>query len=188
MSRLGRLTQYLNRSSQVLRDNTSRGKYLANKATRSLISSPYYRLSVIRMAGADEPSRAPLGLWTFNTKEQISQFATGCDGDIGGTSTVHLDLDESSAVASTRAGRRPTGRLRKPQRCCSECQCVNLVTRVMLRVNFRLVRELSCTLFGGDGEMVGGSRGRHGVLVWCVRVAAPTRQHAQDERAYVELA
>ena len=69
--------------------------------SRSLISSPYYRLSVIRMAGADEPSRAPLGLWTFNTKEQLSQFATGCDGDIGGTSTVHLDLDESSAVAST---------------------------------------------------------------------------------------
>ncbi|KAI0090256.1 complex I intermediate-associated protein CIA30 [Irpex rosettiformis] len=80
MSRLGRLSQYVNRSTQVLRENTSR---------------------VLRMAGADEPSRSPLTLWRFNTKEQVSQFATGCDGDIGGSSTVHLELDESTTVAST---------------------------------------------------------------------------------------
>jgi NADH dehydrogenase [ubiquinone] 1 alpha subcomplex assembly factor 1 len=53
------------------------------------------------MAGADEPSRDPLSLWTFNSKDEVAQFATGCDGDIGGTSTVHLELDESSAVAGT---------------------------------------------------------------------------------------
>ena len=53
------------------------------------------------MAGADEPSKDPLTLWTLNSKEKITQFATGCDADIGGTSTVHLELDESSALAST---------------------------------------------------------------------------------------
>ncbi|KAI0703804.1 complex I intermediate-associated protein CIA30 [Cytidiella melzeri] len=75
MSRFARLSQYLNRSGQVLRDNSSR---------------------MLRMAGADEPSREPLTLWNFNSQEQLSNFATGCDGDIGGTSTVHLELDKST--------------------------------------------------------------------------------------------
>lgn len=47
------------------------------------------------MSGADMPSRAPRTLFTFNSKEDIKQYATGCDGDIGGYSTVHLDLDEN---------------------------------------------------------------------------------------------
>jgi len=51
---------------------------------------------ILRMQGADEPSRAPRTLFSFNSKADLELFATGCDGDIGGTSTVNLDLDESA--------------------------------------------------------------------------------------------
>ncbi|GJE96230.1 complex I intermediate-associated protein CIA30 [Phanerochaete sordida] len=73
---MSRLSQYLNRSSQVLRDGASR---------------------VLRMAGADPQSRTPITLWTLNSREDIAQYATGCDADVGGTSSVHLELDERSA-------------------------------------------------------------------------------------------
>lgn len=56
---------------------------------------------VLRMEGADEPSRAPKLLYTFNTPEHIAQFATGCDADVGGMSTVHFELDESTAKPAT---------------------------------------------------------------------------------------
>lgn len=67
------------------------------------------------MQGADEPSRAPITLWTFHSREDVQQFATGCDADVGGLSTVHLDLDESS-VLSTAAGKKSTntGDVRRP--------------------------------------------------------------------------
>lgn len=52
------------------------------------------------MTGADEPSRAPNTLFTLNSREDLKQFATGCDADIGGSSSVHLELDESSAHPS----------------------------------------------------------------------------------------
>ncbi|KAF8742667.1 hypothetical protein AX14_002896 [Amanita brunnescens Koide BX004] len=78
---------YLNRSSQVLRDSATR---------------------VLRMQGADEPSRLPRTLFTFNSREDIRQFAAGCDADIGGTSTVHLVLDESpknnASIGKTATG------------------------------------------------------------------------------------
>ncbi|GLB40500.1 putative complex I intermediate-associated protein 30 (CIA30) [Lyophyllum shimeji] len=83
-----RLSQYLNRTSKVLRDNTSR---------------------ILRMQGADEISRAPRTLFTFNSPEDLQQFATGCDRDIGGTSTVHLDLEESPEI-NAPIGRRATGK------------------------------------------------------------------------------
>ncbi|KAF9237634.1 NADH:ubiquinone oxidoreductase intermediate-associated protein 30 [Melanogaster broomeanus] len=54
------------------------------------------------MEGANAPSRAPVTLFTLNTPEDIKQFATGCDADIGGTSTVHLELDESGSAATGR--------------------------------------------------------------------------------------
>lgn len=61
------------------------------------------------MEGADAPSRAPLTLFRLNSKQDIEQFATGCDADIGGTSTVHLDLDEhvgrNKGSGSTATGR-----------------------------------------------------------------------------------
>ncbi|EED79105.1 predicted protein, partial [Postia placenta Mad-698-R] len=74
---MSRLTQYLNRTSKLVRDNTSR---------------------VLLMQGADEPSRTPKTLFTFNSNEDIQQFATGCDADVGGTSTVHFGLDDSSVL------------------------------------------------------------------------------------------
>lgn len=69
----------------------------------------------MRMQGTDEPSRAPKTLFTLNSREDLAQFATGCDSDVGGTSTVHLDLDESSMLPAPDgegAGeiRRPTGK------------------------------------------------------------------------------
>lgn len=60
------------------------------------------------MQGADEPSRLPRTLFTFNSREDIRQFAAGCDADIGGTSTVHLVLDESpknnASIGKTATG------------------------------------------------------------------------------------
>ncbi|KAI0787994.1 complex I intermediate-associated protein CIA30 [Fomes fomentarius] len=73
---MSRLAGYLNRSSRVLRDNASR---------------------ILRMEGANEPSRTPMTLFAFNSREDIDQFATGCDADVGGTSTVNFALDESTA-------------------------------------------------------------------------------------------
>ncbi|KAG2347692.1 complex I intermediate-associated protein CIA30 [Suillus weaverae] len=65
--------------------------------------------TVLRMEGADGPSRAPLTLFRLNSKQDIEQFATGCDADIGGTSTVHLELEESrehnKGNGSTATGR-----------------------------------------------------------------------------------
>lgn len=49
------------------------------------------------MEGAKEPSRAPITLLSFHTREDLSQFATGCDADIGGTSTLNFELDECPA-------------------------------------------------------------------------------------------
>ncbi|KAJ4480058.1 complex I intermediate-associated protein 30-domain-containing protein [Lentinula aciculospora] len=52
---------------------------------------------ILKMTGADPPSRAPHTLYTFNSKDDLRMYTTGCDGDIGGNSTVNLDVDESSA-------------------------------------------------------------------------------------------
>lgn len=60
------------------------------------------------MKGADIPSRAPRTLFTFNSRDDISQYATGCDGDIGGNSTVHLDLDENPEH-NARIGKKAAG-------------------------------------------------------------------------------
>src|ERR1700722_730060 len=48
------------------------------------------------MQGADLPDRHPKTLYTFNSRTDIDQFAVGCDADVGGLSSVHLDLDEST--------------------------------------------------------------------------------------------
>ena len=46
------------------------------------------------MQGAEQPSRAPLSLFAFHSPEAIKNYALGCDADVGGTSTVHLDFDD----------------------------------------------------------------------------------------------
>ncbi|EKM58461.1 uncharacterized protein PHACADRAFT_252799 [Phanerochaete carnosa HHB-10118-sp] len=73
---MSRLPQYLHRTSKLMRDSASR---------------------MLRMTGADEPLRAPVTLFTLNSHEDLKHFATGCDADMGGRSSVHLELDESSA-------------------------------------------------------------------------------------------
>jgi len=48
-----------------------------------------------RMEGVNEPNRKPITLFNLNSHEDLSQFATGCDADIGGTSTANLTLERS---------------------------------------------------------------------------------------------
>ncbi|TCD61845.1 hypothetical protein EIP91_007835 [Steccherinum ochraceum] len=93
---MSRLSLFLNRSSKLLRDNSSK---------------------ILRMQGADEPSRAPKLLFEFNAKEAVEQFATGCDADIGGTSSVHFELNETptkpeglAALAGANYSPRPTAK------------------------------------------------------------------------------
>ena len=69
------------------------------------------------MEGADTPSRAPKTLFTFNSKEDVDDFATGCDADIGGTSSVHFTINENPSHEGTLAPlvgssytARPTGK------------------------------------------------------------------------------
>ncbi|KAH7912337.1 complex I intermediate-associated protein CIA30 [Hygrophoropsis aurantiaca] len=81
---------YLHRSSQLLKDHS---------------------VKILRMEGADAPSRHPKVLLKLNSREDIQQLVTGCDADIGGTSTVHLDLDES-LERNKGSGSNATGRFR----------------------------------------------------------------------------
>ncbi|KAH8100134.1 hypothetical protein BXZ70DRAFT_940534 [Cristinia sonorae] len=55
------------------------------------------------MQGADEPSRAPHTVFTLNSQEDVDGFATGCDADIGGTSSVNLTLNEQPTNQETLA-------------------------------------------------------------------------------------
>lgn len=57
---------------------------------------------VVHMTGSEAPSRAARTIFSFNDLDSIREFKTGCDADIGGTSTVHFDLDESPAHATGR--------------------------------------------------------------------------------------
>ncbi|KAI0784492.1 complex I intermediate-associated protein CIA30 [Abortiporus biennis] len=90
---LARWSLYMNRSSQILRDKTS---------------------SILRMQGADLPSRAPMPLLTFNSQKDIDHIATGCDGDIGGTSTVHFELDQSTESKSSSNTKQSSSLVTKP--------------------------------------------------------------------------
>lgn len=49
------------------------------------------------MQGAEQPSRAPLTLFSLNTPEAIKEYAYGCDADVGGTSTAFFDFDDDPA-------------------------------------------------------------------------------------------
>lgn len=60
------------------------------------------------MKGAEGPVLTSRTLFSFNTAADIKQFATGCDGDIGGLSTVHFDLDERSEINKS-IGKAATG-------------------------------------------------------------------------------
>lgn len=60
------------------------------------------------MEGADEPSRAAKTLFTFNERSEIEHYATGCDADIGGTSSVHFDFDETTALPESPNQTKPS--------------------------------------------------------------------------------
>jgi NADH dehydrogenase [ubiquinone] 1 alpha subcomplex assembly factor 1 len=60
------------------------------------------------MKGADSPTLTSRTLYSFNTPADIKQFAIGCDGDIGGLSTVHFDLDERPEINKS-IGKAATG-------------------------------------------------------------------------------
>ena len=69
---------------------------------------------VVLMKGADLPCRAPRTLFRFNSQDDIDQFAIGCDADIGGTSTVHLERyqnekEDTSMVGGGGGARGGTG-------------------------------------------------------------------------------
>jgi NADH dehydrogenase [ubiquinone] 1 alpha subcomplex assembly factor 1 len=55
-------------------------------------------VEVILMRGVQGPVRTPRTIFTFNSPETVNQFATGCDGDSGGLSTVHFDYDTRPEV------------------------------------------------------------------------------------------
>ncbi|KAG6373431.1 hypothetical protein JVT61DRAFT_6582 [Boletus reticuloceps] len=52
-------------------------------------------LPVLRMEGANPPNRAPITLLKLHTQQDVNEIATGCDADIGGTSTLNFALDTS---------------------------------------------------------------------------------------------
>lgn len=60
------------------------------------------------MKGLEAPSRSPRTLFTFNSEQDIKQIATGCDADIGGTSTVHFELNKN-AKDNAEIGKEATG-------------------------------------------------------------------------------
>ncbi|KAJ7678505.1 complex I intermediate-associated protein CIA30 [Mycena rosella] len=62
---------------------------------------------IINMEGAELPNRGPRLLYSFNTIEATSEAVLGCDGDIGGRSTVNFVLDTTSE--DERVG-RPTAK------------------------------------------------------------------------------
>lgn len=67
------LGQYLRRSIQKLAEETS---------------------AVFSMKGAADPSRRSLSLYTLRSQEDLRQFVTGSDRDMGGASSARLELDE----------------------------------------------------------------------------------------------
>lgn len=52
------------------------------------------------MTGTLAPSRAPRTIFSFHDRQSIGDWKMGCDYDIGGTSTVNFDLDESRQPAT----------------------------------------------------------------------------------------
>jgi NADH dehydrogenase [ubiquinone] 1 alpha subcomplex assembly factor 1 len=65
------------------------------------------RLAVLRMSGTDPLQRQARTLYAFRTPADIGLFATGCDKDMGGNSSVNLTLqtDSEDAGVKTNSGR-----------------------------------------------------------------------------------
>ena len=98
---------YFQRSRQVISKTLSNSMWKFNGWNeQEYIAYPY--ILVILMKGADSPILTSRTIYSFNTPADIKQFATGCDGDIGGLSTVHFDLDERPEINKS-IGKAATG-------------------------------------------------------------------------------
>lgn len=64
------------------------------------------------MAGADPPYRGALPLLTFNSQKDLNNCATGCDADMGGTSTMKFELSRQPDAETGRTYARFHGDLR----------------------------------------------------------------------------
>jgi hypothetical protein len=89
---VSRWSLYMGRTGQMMKEGVVKS---TNSNPVSCLSSSDAPLPVLTMSGVDEPSRAPKMLYTFNSQSSLQDYANGCDADTGGTSTVHLTLDES---------------------------------------------------------------------------------------------
>ena len=48
------------------------------------------------MDAIEGPARTPRTLLRFHTEQDMERLAVGCDADIGGTSSAHLNFDPES--------------------------------------------------------------------------------------------
>jgi NADH dehydrogenase [ubiquinone] 1 alpha subcomplex assembly factor 1 len=55
------------------------------------------------MSGTDALPTGPRTVLKFQTAEDMMQYATGCDSDVGGRSSVHLSLENDPGDAGVRA-------------------------------------------------------------------------------------
>ena len=118
-SRWANLMARMNRSSQLIRDNTARSTFhtLFQKKREHItnetsVTDPPLPLQVIAMDGVNEPSRAPKTLLTFNTREDLQNYALGVDSDIGGTSTARLDFTPDEGSSGEKGKSRFWGNMR----------------------------------------------------------------------------
>ncbi|KIY64563.1 complex I intermediate-associated protein CIA30 [Cylindrobasidium torrendii FP15055 ss-10] len=88
MSRLATWSKYWARTGNLVRQNAS---------------------DMIHMRGTLAPDRSPRTLFSFNDIESVRDWKMGCDGDMGGKSTVHFDLD-TSPEHNAAIGKPATGR------------------------------------------------------------------------------
>lgn len=73
--------------SKAFRTAIGRSVDVAKNSTAAIL-----RMDVTPSAG----SRGPLALWQITTPDEVADFATGSDKDLGGLSSVKLDLVQGS--------------------------------------------------------------------------------------------
>lgn len=106
MANLSRFGLWMTRTREAIRRESLAGNHSHCSLNSSAESQPH--VPVIHMEGANAPSRAPKTLFTYNTPNNLSELAIGCDSDIGGQSTANLELDQSTVHDSSIG--RPTTR------------------------------------------------------------------------------
>ncbi|CAO1629045.1 unnamed protein product [Parajaminaea phylloscopi] len=70
------------------------GKSFATALHRSVDAIKSSTAHALRMkVTPSAASEGPLGIWSIRSREDLREYATGCDKDIGGLSTAQLDVD-----------------------------------------------------------------------------------------------